>query len=477
MKITENNFIDLLKKSHSFIMQEAFSKVKNAKPVAVFEEESAIILQDKAERNFYYAQYEINEGFVNLSNIQKFEFEEPDYKEQIKEDVQNVFSSDSEKALKNLKASVRAIIKENSSTSDKISDKISSLLKEEVVSFVEKSKYQVKDLKDAKQKLDSLKENQYFKKFIASAEKKNLTPIIMEKIDWEKDTGKLYQNKFNFKTKEVINESTKTYSLKGFKKAQIIAKGYWKDQTFRKRLKECVEDTTKIKTFIERYKNITLLGEEAMKEDLSKALLAVKESNKISESLNLIVKTIKENYSRMLTWDKLNLSEGIPGEAPAMSPEAAPIDPSMAGGAEAGVTAPEAVTGDDIEIPEEPTEATEELGDESTMATEASGEVAIINSLLTTIEQIFWNGNQENKELANLIKELRDMRESGEFDEVRLEEIFKDLFAVTQQVETASEEEVGEQEIMAGEEESMGAESAPEAGEETVTAESPLDNY
>lgn len=482
MKITEKNFIELLRKSDSFVMQEAFSKVKNAKPVAVFEEDKALVLQDKTKNRFFYAQYELKEGFVNLSNIKSFDFEEADYKEIIKENAQKVFSKESDTAVNNLKKSIKDIITESATTSDKLSIKIQELLKEEHVTYVEKAKYQVKDLEVVNKALASLKENEYFTKFIAEAEKKKLTPLILEEINWEKETGKLYQSKYNYDKKETLVENNKQYSLKGFKKAQLIAKGYWKDEGFRKRLKECIEDNEKIKPFIERYKNMSLLGEEILKEDISKALLAVNESNKISEHLETIMKAIKENYENMLTWDKLNLQEGIPGgEAAPGAPEAAVGGDPMAAaaGEEAPPGSPEAEAGIEPTLPEEPTEATEALGDEEQMATEASGEVAIINSLLSTIEEIFWNGNQENKELANLIKELRDMRESGEFDEQRLEEIFKDLFAVTQQVETAEgEEEVGEEEIEAGEEAITGEEVG--AGEEVAAeegAETPLETY
>ena len=44
MKLTEKNFIELLRKSESFSLKEAFSKVKNAEPVAIFEDEKALVL-------------------------------------------------------------------------------------------------------------------------------------------------------------------------------------------------------------------------------------------------------------------------------------------------------------------------------------------------------------------------------------------------------------------------------------------------
>jgi hypothetical protein len=480
VKLTEKNFIELLRKSDSFTIKEAFSKVKNAEPIAIFESDKSLVLKDTNSKQFYYASYTLDEGFVNLTDIEPFDFEEMDYKKVIKENIEDIFSSNSDKSLSALKKSIREIIYENSLAKDKIDSKINDLMKEEHITYINKPKFVFKKADEAKAKINKLKESDYFKQFAVQVEKKNLTPLVLEQMNWEKDSAKLFRNKINYKEDKVISEGTK-YSLKGLKKAQITAKGYWKDVTFRKRLKEAINDEKMVAPFLGRYKNMTLLGEEALIESLSKALLAISESNKIDSKLKSLMESIKKNKN-MITWGKLTEAPLPGGEAMPASPEAADTMGADAMGTETGTTAPEAVEPptDEAELPEEPTDETAGLGTEEDLATESSKEVAIINALLGTIEEIFWNGNQENKELANLIKELRDMREGGEFDENRLEEIFKDLFSVTQQIQTAGgEEEVGEEELAPTDE--LPVEGAP--GEVPATPEvpaaepSPLENY
>jgi hypothetical protein len=483
VKLNETSFIKLLRKSESFAISEAFSKVKNAKPIAVFEEKKAIVMQDKNTKDYYYAEYKLNEGFIELNNVEKFEFQEKDYESDIKENVKKIFDRKAPKESFNVLANtIKEIITEQVEAKYKINKKVNEILKEEHLTFINKPKISLKNPSAVKASLEKLKENKDFSKFISETEQKISIPLFFEEIDWSKKNGKLYSTKFvgEEKKKEVIKEA---YSAKGFKKSQLRVRNIWKDAKFRDRLKEAITDTKKLPVFLEMYKNITLLGERGLKEELSKALLSVSETNKINENLNLLIDEIKKNKKNMITWDLI--TEQAPGEeADAGAPAAtAPQAPSPETAApEASPNEPSAMTA----IPEEPGMPTD-MPPENDLATESTQEVAIINALLTTVEDVFWNGNQENKELANLIKEIRDMRASGNFDEQRLEEIFKDLFSITQQIGTSPQEEVSGAEAATAEgvptpaegETPTPASTPSPAGEESgvVPPTSPLETY
>ena len=481
MTLNENNFIKLLKKSDNFLINQIFSKVRNAKPVAIYEDTQSIIFKNPKDNKFYYASYEINEDTINLNDVEKMVFENKDYKKEIRESVDNLFTKDYDKHLKNLKVVINDIIKEDDETEVRINKKITEFLKEDGEIFINKPKFKINNVENAKKSLLKLKENEHFKDFISGLEKKFSTSVITEEINWDKTSSKIYIRN----TGDNDTSHSKGYNLRGFKKAQINAKSLWKDKLFREHIGEAIEDNKKLSVFTEAHKNITLLNENELNELLSKTLLAVCVDNKIDDKLKIIKEAIKNNKD-MLRWNML-IEQPVPtGELATGETATADIGGPMPG-VEGAVGAPESMepTATPDEMALEPSEAGE-LGTEEELATESTDEVAIVNALLSTIEDIFWNGNQENKELANLIKELRDMRVSGSFDEERLEEIFKDLFAVTQQIESTPEEEVpageetpeekpieGEGE-MPSSEEIPGAET-PSAGE--IAAPSPLATY
>jgi hypothetical protein len=237
-----------------------------------------------------------------------------------------------------------------------------------------------------------------------------------------------------------------------------------------------------MKVFLERYKNVTLLEGEEREELFSKTIMSISGIKDIGSKLTVLEESINKNIESMLTWKLL-----------VEAPEDA--DAERAGATTAGDVAPEAldVSGEDMGAEEGMTDEAGAPGSEDAeipsddmLEPVADKEVAIVNALLSVIEKIFWNGNQENKELANLIKELRDMREAGNFSEDRLAEIFTDLFDITQQVASNMEQEspAGEEGETIPEEGEEGAEETPaEPTAEELPAETPaeeptpLDNY
>lgn len=480
MKITENKFIELLRKSDTFVLREAISKVKNAKVLAVFskvkDDENSLIFQDPKTNKIYYADYTLTEDMIEFGNIENIEFVNKDYKKDLRENIENLFSKDYESNFQTLSSTIKDIINENDEAEVRIGRKIKDLMKEEVVLHVDKPKYELKDKSKLKENIEKLRSDAFFGKFLVEAENKNKTPVILEEIDWTKTEGKIFRKKINFKTQEPITESK--YTKRGFLKTAILAKEYWKDEKFRKRISDFLseegESEKKSKVFCEMYKNITLLEREDLNEMLSKTLLAVFGNAEISDKLQKVYEAIDSNKESMLHWKLLQEQPPMaadPMPAPGtpagdVPPEAADVSDVAPGGEEAAAEDPAGVdvTPDELPMAGEDEEVTDEL------ATEATEEVKIINALLDVVEDVFWNGNQENKELANLIKEIRDMRTSGTFDEERLSEIFRDLFAVTQEISTSPVEESPTGEELPPEEE-MGMEEPGMEGE--MPAEAP----
>jgi len=484
VELNDKSFIELLRKSESFVISEAFAKVKNAKVLAVYADTKSVLFQNPVDKKLYYSNYKLTEDDITLDSIERIHFEKRDYKSVMKENIANLFSKEYDKNIKNLSKSIREVILDNDEPEMIVDKRIRELTESPHVPFVKKPSFEIKDPSKLKEGLNKLREDKYFGKFLTEAENSNKIPFVSEEIDWSKDTARIFQRSYNPSKHEKIREG---YTLRGFKKSQILAKGFWKADGFRKNLTKLVEGKTSPKVFCDFYQNLTLLSEDERNELFTKTLLAISSNNKIDDKLKKITDAINENKNRMLSWDLLN--EGAPA-LPTTPPEATDVA-APAPGIDAPPTAPEAgaptdVTPDELPAAEEPVDETGELGSEEELATEATEEVKIINALLEVIEDVFWNGNQENNELANIIKEIRDMRAAGSFDEDRLVEIFKDLFSVTQQIATSTEEESGAgEELPAEEVEAETTEETPEAGIEAGNAapvggeeeESPLETY
>lgn len=494
MKITEDKFIELLRKSDSFLIREAFSKVKNANVIAVFPkikgDENSVIFQDPRDNKIYYASYALNDDTVVLEDIEKMEFENRDYRNEMREHVENLFSKNYDEHLSQLKSTIGDIINENDEVENRIRRKIDELMKQEIITHRVEPKFKVRNGGKLREGLEKLREDKFFGKFLVEAEGKSKVPVILEEIDWSKDSGKIFRRKINYDGHAAITEG---YTKRGFKKTSLLAREYWKDQSFRKRIRELLEaeDFEKTSTvFCEFYKNITLLSEEELGEMLSKTLLSVYSDPKIDDKMKKIYEAIDANKERMLRWELLQEQPPMAAEPPPRGTQAGEVPPEAieATEGEPGVPGTEEPTTEPAGLdvsPDELPDADEGLPGEEDLATEATEEVKIINALLDVVEDVFWNGNQENKELANLIKEIRDMRASGSFDEDRLSEIFRDLFAVTQQIATSPEEEVPGGEELPPEEAGegippAGAEApteAPAAAPEAAAEPSPLETY
>jgi hypothetical protein len=476
MTLNENKFFELLRKSPYYLLNEAFSKVRNAKVIAIYPEEKSLILEDTIEKKFYYAEYDFSNGCIDLKDIQKFKFEEVDYKNKLKDSISEIFTENYNNAKKNLYNIVSNIILEKENVENNIHKKLEENEKKIYSLFVKKPKTAINNIQRLAEGIEKLKKDKFFGKMLVNTEKKD--QIIVEKIDWNKPTGRIFLVE---NSKEISSKNNK-YTLRGFKKAQVLAKEYWKSPSFRKNISSLIEDKIDSTRFCEFYKNITLLNEEELTEMLSKTLLSVSSSNKIDENLKKVFGVLKENKKIMFNW-------GLLMEAPPLPP--APTGMDAPAGAAPAAEAPEQavdVSAEDVppaegvvaeggEAMEEPA-GTAELGSEEDLAKEATEEVKIINALLSVIEDVFWNGNQENTSLANIIKEIRDMRQSGNFDEERLTEIFRDLFSITQQIGTGTEEEVPAGEELPPEE-GAAPEGAPgvEATTGTEGEPSPLENY
>ena len=64
MELNEKSFIELLRKSESFVINESFNRVKNAKVLAVYSDTKSVLFQDPTDKKLYYANYKLTEDDV-----------------------------------------------------------------------------------------------------------------------------------------------------------------------------------------------------------------------------------------------------------------------------------------------------------------------------------------------------------------------------------------------------------------------------
>ena len=363
------------------LMSEIISESANATFVSLFEDQ--VILFDNIKNKFYSADYEFDKSTFVIENFEELIITRE--LESFNESLNDYFDDKTD-------------IEEVCESYDNIFSEAELILTEDINNNILKKKNTYEffnDILEAKNKvkLDKIYETELYKKYSERYMEKPSEEIYF--FDWHNPIAVSLEE----------NESKKPIFIKD----DIKALNFWKNENFRKMLKESLSDEDKVESFLNTYKQLILLENVKIREVVSKSLLMenVTDVNTHSKS---IIDVIVKNGLRELLKENFTINEE----------EVQQTTPPIEGNEQ----------------------TTDQAGEES--AEDVQVDTSELDQVVSDIKNISSECQTEKAKsfLDGIVTKLEQMKEEGSIDPELLKEIARLLAPVPEETEQTEEQPI-----------------------------------